>query len=118
MIYFLLAHTFAFLLDVIAIAWRSDHEKDLEILLLRQQLHILQRKHPRPPRISRWEKLALAVLATKLTAVGGSARSRLGQNRARVQAGDPPEVAPRAGPPQMDIYQPTNGRSTAHHRRA
>lgn len=57
MIFFLLARSFAFLLDVIAIAWRSDHEKDLEILLLRQQLHILQRKHPRTPRISRWEKL-------------------------------------------------------------
>ncbi|HSH78364.1 MAG TPA: helix-turn-helix domain-containing protein [Herpetosiphonaceae bacterium] len=79
MIYFLLAHMFAFLLDLIAIAWRSDHEKDLEILLLRQQLHILQRKRPGPPRISRWEKLALAVLAAKLTAVGSSARSRMGQ---------------------------------------
>ncbi len=79
MIYFLLAQIWAFLLDVLAIAWRSGHEKDLEILLLRQQLHILQRKHQRPPRISRWEKLALAVLAAKLTAVGGSARNRLDQ---------------------------------------
>ncbi|HSH77975.1 MAG TPA: integrase core domain-containing protein [Herpetosiphonaceae bacterium] len=79
MIYFILARIFSCLLDLFAIMWRSDHEKDLEILLLRQQLRILQRKRPCPPRISRWEKLALAVLVAKLTAVGGSARNRLGQ---------------------------------------
>ena len=49
MIYFVLARIFAFLLDLIAIAWCSDHEKDLENLLLRQQLAILQRKYPHPP---------------------------------------------------------------------
>ncbi len=79
MIYFILAHGLAFLLDLIATLRRSDHEKDLEILLLRQPLRILQRKQPRPPRISRWEKLGLAVLAAKLTAVSSSARTRLGQ---------------------------------------
>ncbi len=79
MIYFLIARIFAFLLDLIAIAWRSDHEKDLEILLLRQQLRILQRKHPHPPRLSYCEKLALAVLAAKLRTAGSSARNRLGE---------------------------------------
>ncbi len=79
MIYFLLAHTFTFLLDLVATVRRSDQEKDLEILLLRQQLRILQRKHPHPPRLSRWEKLGLAVLAGKLIAAGGRARSRLNQ---------------------------------------
>ena len=79
MIYFVLARILVFLLDLIVTLSRSDQEKDLEILLLRQQLRILQRKHPHPPRISRWEKLALAVLAAELTAVGSSARHRLGQ---------------------------------------
>ena len=79
MIFFLLARIFAFLLDLIAIASRSDHEKDLEILLLRQQVRILQRTHPRPPRISCWEKRGLAVLAAKLTAGSSNARARLGQ---------------------------------------
>jgi putative transposase len=79
MIYFLLAHCLAFLLDVIAIAGRSDREKDLEILLLRQQLRMLQRKHPHPPRLSRWEKLGLAVLAAKLRALSSGARTRLDQ---------------------------------------
>ncbi|HSH77553.1 MAG TPA: integrase core domain-containing protein [Herpetosiphonaceae bacterium] len=79
MLYFLLAHTCTFLLDVVATVRRSDREKDPEILLLRQQLRILQRKHPHPPRLSRWEKLGLAVLAAKLTAAGGGARSRLNQ---------------------------------------
>lgn len=79
MIYFVLAHIWAFLLDLIAITRRSDREKDLEILLLRQQLRILQRKQPHPPHIARWEKLGLVVLAAKLMAVSSSARTRLDQ---------------------------------------
>ena len=35
MIYFILARFLTFLLDLIATIRRSDHEKDLEILLLR-----------------------------------------------------------------------------------
>ncbi len=79
MIYFALAQVFGFLLDLTTTIWRSDHQKDLEILLLRQQLRILQRKHPHPPRISYCEKLALAVLAAKLRTTGSSARNRLGE---------------------------------------
>jgi hypothetical protein len=41
------------LLDLVRVGHR------VEIPLLRQQLHILQRKHPRTPHISRWEKLLL-----------------------------------------------------------
>jgi hypothetical protein len=79
MIFFLVAHVWSALLDLIWFARRSDHDKDLEILLLRQQLRILQRKQPHPPRISRWEKLTLVVFAGKLTAWTNTARVRLGQ---------------------------------------
>ena len=41
MIYFVLGRIFSFLLDLNAVARRSDHQKDLEIMLLRQQLRIL-----------------------------------------------------------------------------
>src|SRR4029079_13611843 len=43
----------------------SDRQKDLEILLLRHQLRILQRKLPGSPRISVWEKAVLSVLAVR-----------------------------------------------------
>ena len=49
MIFFLLAHTLSLLLDLIWLRCRADHDKDVEILLLRQQLRILQRKQPGPP---------------------------------------------------------------------
>ncbi len=78
MLFFLLAHTFSLLLDLLWLRRRPDHDKDLEILLLRQQLRTLQRKHPHAPRISRWEKLTLVVLVGKLTGLT-SARARLGQ---------------------------------------
>ena len=79
MIFLLLAHAISLLLDLIMVVGRSDHDKDVEIMLLRQQLRMLQRKQTRPPRISRWEKLALLVLAGKLTTMSNRARGKLGQ---------------------------------------
>ena len=79
MICFLLAHAFSLLLDLIWLRRRADYDNDVKILLLRQQLRMLQRTQPRPPRISRWEKLALLVLVSKLTMLTTSARARLGQ---------------------------------------
>ncbi len=66
MFFFLTAQVLSVLLDFITIAGRSRHDKDIEILLLRQQLRVLQRKQTYPLRISRWEKLTLVVLARKL----------------------------------------------------
>lgn len=79
MLFFFLAQALSILIDL---AWshrRSDDGKDIEILLLRHQLRILQRKQTPPLRVSRWEKLILLVLARKLTVMTTSARTRLGQ---------------------------------------
>lgn len=79
MIFFLVAHIFSMLLDLIGLSRQTDHDKNGEILLLRQQLHILQRKQSHPLRISRWEKLTLVVLARTLTGLTTSTRPRLSQ---------------------------------------
>jgi hypothetical protein len=79
MLFFLLKQALSLLVDLIWVSRRDDRDKDIEILLLRQHLRILQRKQPQPPRISRWEKLTLLVLAGKLTTLTTSARSRLSQ---------------------------------------
>ncbi len=63
---FLILHVvLSFLLDLVHVLTRADHDKDLELLLLRQQLRLYERqaKQPRP---SRWEKVLLASLASKL----------------------------------------------------
>ncbi len=62
-----LLHLFGLHLDLLATSRLADQQKDLEILLLRQQLRILRRKLPdsRPPRVSGWEKGILAVLAVQ-----------------------------------------------------
>jgi hypothetical protein len=75
MFFALLAQVVSFLLDLLP--WRSPREKDLEILLLRHQPAILQRRQLRPARPTRWEKLVLALLAAKLNTIGGDVRSRL-----------------------------------------
>jgi hypothetical protein len=46
-----------FVLDLAAISRMTDDEKDLEILLLRQQLRIVERKQERGPQIPRWQKV-------------------------------------------------------------
>lgn len=63
--WFIITHIFATIFSFIAIDRLSDWEKDLEILLLRQQLAILQRKSKHPVKPSRIEKLTLAVLTIK-----------------------------------------------------
>ena len=63
-----------FLMDVLAVSRLSDEEKELELLLLRQQLRIVERKQARGPQIPRWQKVPVAMLAVRL-----KARARNGQ---------------------------------------
>ena len=63
--WFILKHIFSTLLAIVNVRRLSDQEKDLEILVLRQQLSILQRKLKHPIKPSKIEKLTLAVLTTK-----------------------------------------------------
>jgi putative transposase len=63
---FLVLHVvFSFLLDLLHALRRSDPDKTIEVVLLRQQLRLYERqaKQPRP---SRWEKVVLATLAARL----------------------------------------------------
>jgi hypothetical protein len=50
--YWLLIHGLTFFLDLFIIWGVVNDDKDLEIILLRQQVRILQRKVNAPPRIS------------------------------------------------------------------
>ena len=54
------------LMDVLAVSRLGDEEKELEILLLRQQLRIVERRQERGPHIPRWQKVPLAMLAVRL----------------------------------------------------
>jgi transposase InsO family protein len=71
MIWFIVMHLFSTLLDWVRIGQLTEQEKDLEILLLRQQLGIAQRKLHKPVRSSRVERLTVAVVTTKLRSVTG-----------------------------------------------
>ncbi len=48
MLWFVVAQVFTLMLDVFAPHRQSEHEKDLTILLLRQQLEIMERKQSQP----------------------------------------------------------------------
>lgn len=69
MLWFAVMHVFSTLLDWLRIGQQSEGEKDLELLLLRHQLVILEQHATRPQRVSRAEKLTLTVIAIKLKAI-------------------------------------------------
>jgi putative transposase len=54
------------LIELIRLGRRSESDKDFEILLLRRQLAIYERRQERAPHLSRGEKLTLVVLGSKL----------------------------------------------------
>ena len=64
--WFILKHIFSTLLAIVNVRRLSDQEKDLENLILRQLLSILQRKQKHPVKPNKIEKLTLAVLTNKL----------------------------------------------------
>jgi hypothetical protein len=77
MIWFTIAHIFATLLDLIQVGRLSPTEQELELLILRHQLDILERRQKKPIRPSRVEKLTLAVLAKRLKEVSSRSTRQL-----------------------------------------
>jgi putative transposase len=71
MMWFVIMQIFSTALECIGLWRKTDREKDLEILLLRRQLEIVDRARDKPLRVSRAEKLTLAMLAAQLKAVKG-----------------------------------------------
>ena len=77
MFWFIIAHIVSTLFEWIRIGRLSDQGKDLEILILRHQLDILERHHKKPIRPTRVEKLTLAVLTHRLKRVTNCTTNQL-----------------------------------------
>jgi len=77
MIFRLVLFVWAFVLDLAAVSRLTKDEKDLEIVLLRQQLRIVERKQARGPHLPRWQKVPLAALAMQLKDKAADTRARL-----------------------------------------
>ena len=66
MIYQIMLFVWVFLGDVLVISRLTDEEKDLEILLLRQQLRIVERPQRRGPTLPRSQRIPLVALVVHL----------------------------------------------------
>jgi putative transposase len=64
MLWFCVWQIVSTLIELVRLGRRSESGKDLEILLLRRQLAIYERRQERAPHLSRGEKLTLVALAT------------------------------------------------------
>ena len=78
MIWYILAQLLTTLIDLLRITRLSTEDKDLEILILRQQLDILARRQDHAIKPSRQEKWTLAVLAATLKRRGRLTTCQLG----------------------------------------
>jgi putative transposase len=76
MVYHLLLCFTGLIVDLFAAITVASIEKDLEIILLRQQLRILERKLKTQPRPSRPQKLILVAIATRLKSKTDNWRDR------------------------------------------
>src|SRR4030042_2111616 len=79
MVFWSLMHILTFFLDIIAVLGVTNGDKDLEIIIVRQQVRILQRKVKTPPRISDPERMILAILVDKFSQSTKDSRQRLYQ---------------------------------------
>lgn len=77
--WFVLAKLFSVLISLVHLGRLSGPEKDLEILLLRQQISILLRNQDQPVCATRIEKLILAVIAARLKELTHHSASQLGE---------------------------------------
>ena len=77
MVYCIMLHFLQFIFDIVTVSHLSEREKDVQILLLRQQLRIIERRQQHGPRLPRWQKLPLALLAGWLQRRGKVGHARL-----------------------------------------
>lgn len=61
----LLFATFALVLDLLHAATRGRRDLAVEVVVLRQQVRMYQRKATRAPRLTRWDKVLLAAIVTR-----------------------------------------------------
>jgi len=79
MLYPVVTQIVALMCDWLVLSRRTDQQKDLEILMLRQQLRSMQRHQSKAPPLAHWEKLGLAALAARFMSFGrGSGRLKIG----------------------------------------
>src|SRR5687768_15346819 len=69
-----------FILDIATVSQMVSDEKDLEIMILRQQLRIVERRQPRGPTIPRWQKVPLIAVAIFLKGRSSHAKAKLQAN--------------------------------------
>ena len=75
MVWYVVSILASLVFDVFRLIRMSPDEKDVEILLLRQQLMMIRRRQKRGPNSSRVEKVMLITLFTRLYEVKRSSRS-------------------------------------------
>jgi hypothetical protein len=76
MIWSFITQLITLVLDLLTLSFAADKTKDLELLVLRQQIRILERRLGKRVRPSRVEKMLLAVTAVRIKKCLGQGQKR------------------------------------------
>jgi hypothetical protein len=106
-----------FVLDLVAVLRMTDDEKDLEIMLLRQQLSIVERKQARGSQIPRWQKVPLAALVMRMKDKASNAREALAESVRLFKPDTMIGWHQGTGPAQVDVQAVQKTRTSAHRQR-
>ncbi len=79
MVWFIFAKLFSVIITLAGIGRLSEAEKDLEILLLHQQISILTRNQDQQIHITKVEKFTIAVFAARLKEITNRSTTQLGE---------------------------------------
>ena len=105
MAWFILSQMFSTLLTLLRLGRTSDKDKDLEILILRQQLNILQRQLDKPIKPNRAEKLDFSCAFSQLEAAKQSTCQTVSEPNSHLPTGNSLWLASTTRQTKMDICQ-------------
>jgi len=102
------------IVNLLQIGRMAASEKDPEILILRKQLAMLERRQTQPPRLTRVEKLSLMGILLRLRLSSRRTLRQLGESIRIVKPETILRLASRSVALEMETWRAAKGRVTAH----
>ena len=103
MSWFILAQFFSTLIELVLLRHQTDRAKDFQILLLRRQLAIVERKLDKPLKVSRAEKFDTRYIVSQTENHNRTDRQATERCDSNLPTGDRVQMASRVGAAQVDL---------------
>ena len=114
MVFQIIVFVWEFMMDIASISGMGSDEKDLEILLLRQQLRIVERETGTRTTNSTLAEGTTGNVGSAVEEAGKGWKSCAGRKREVVQTGNHDRLAQSNGPAKMEVQAGEQTRTTVN----